>query len=44
MRKVVSLKRYYFVLYEGALTLKMSKMVLNPFCDKTLHTVLNWPE
>ena len=33
----VSLERYYFVLYDGALTLKMSKMVLNPFCDKTLH-------
>ena len=36
MRKV-SLVRYYFVLYDGALTLKMSKMALNPFCDKTLH-------
>ena len=38
MRKV-SLERYYFVLdlYNGALTLKMSKMALNPFCDKTLH-------
>ena len=34
MRKV-SLGRYYFVLYDGALTLKMSKMALNPFCDKT---------
>ena len=33
----VSLERYYFVLYDGALTLKMSKMVLNAFCDKTLH-------
>ena len=33
MRKV-SLKRYYFVLYDGALTLKMSRMALNPFCDK----------
>ena len=32
MRKV-SLARYYFVLYNGALTLKIS----NPFCDKTLH-------
>ena len=32
----VSLERYYFVLY-GALTLKMSKMALNAFCDKTLH-------
>ena len=39
MRKV-SLERYYFVLYDGALTLKMSKMVLNPFCDKTLHLFL----
>ena len=33
----VSLERYYFVLYDGDLTLKMSKMVLNAFCDKTLH-------
>ena len=33
----VSLERYYFVLYDGALTLKMSKMVLNAFCNKTLH-------
>ena len=36
MRKA-SLERYYFVLYNGALTLKMSKMALNPFCDKTLQ-------
>ena len=36
MRKVL-LERYYFVLYDGTLTLKMSKMALNPFCDKTLH-------
>ena len=36
----VSLERYYFVLYDGALTLKMSKMALNAFCDKTLH-ILN---
>ena len=33
----VSLARYYFVLYDGALTLKMSEMALNAFCDKTLH-------
>ena len=33
----VSLERYYFVLYDGALTLKMSKMARNAFCDKTLH-------
>ena len=33
----VSLERYYFVLYDGALTLKMSKMALNAFCDKILH-------
>ena len=33
----VSLERYYFVLYDGVLTLKMSKMALNLFCDKTLH-------
>ena len=33
----ISLERYYFVLYDGALTLNMSKMALNAFCDKTLH-------
>ena len=33
----VSLERYYFVLCDGALTLKMSKLALNPFCDKTLQ-------
>ena len=33
----VSLERYYFVLYDSALTLKISKMALNAFCDKTLH-------
>ena len=37
----VSLERYYFVLYDGALTLKMSKMALNAFCDKTLHIVIH---
>ena len=36
MRKV-SLEMYYFALYDGALTLKMSKMALNSFSDKTLH-------
>ena len=36
MRKV-SLERYYFILYTDALILKMSKMALNTFCDKTLH-------
>ena len=36
MRKV-SLDRYYFVIYDGTLTLKISKMALNPFCDKTLQ-------
>ena len=39
MRKV-SLERYYFVLYDCALTSKMSKMALKSFCDKTLHIVL----
>ena len=46
MRKV-SLERYYFVLYDGAVTLKMSKMALNSFCDKTLHytaRVSSWLE
>ena len=33
----VPFKMYYFVLYDGVLTLKMSKMALNPFCDKTLQ-------
>ena len=37
----VSLERYYFVLYDGALTLKMSKMALNTFCDKTLHMYID---
>ena len=36
----VSLERYYFVLYNGALTLKMSKMALNAFCDKTLQMLM----
>ena len=36
MRKV-SLERYYFVLYNFALTSKISKMVLKSFCDKTLQ-------
>ena len=35
----VSLERYYFVLYDGALTLKMSKMALKSFCDKTLQLI-----
>ena len=39
MRKV-SLERYYFVLYDCALTSKMSKMALKSFCDKTLHIIL----
>ena len=39
MRKV-SLERYYFVLYNGALTFKISKMALNPFCDETLQMYL----
>ena len=37
----VLLEIYYFVLYDGALTLKMSKMALNAFCDKTLHILIN---
>ena len=36
MRKV-SLERYYFVLYDCALTSKISKMALKSFCDKTLQ-------
>ena len=34
------IEKYYFVLYDGALTVKMSKMVLNQFCDETLHIYL----
>ena len=30
----VSLERYYVVLDNDALTLKISKMALNPFCEK----------
>ena len=38
----ISLWRHYqnFVLYDSALTLKISKMALNPFCDETLHILL----
>ena len=39
----LSLERYYLVLYDGALTLKMSKIALNAFCDKTLHLMLLIP-
>ena len=39
MRKV-SLVRYYFVLYDCALTSKISKMALKSFCDKTLHNYI----
>ena len=28
---------HYFVLYNSALTLKISKMTLNLFCDEILH-------
>ena len=38
----VSLERYYFVLYDGALTLKISEMALNLFCDKTLKIYLTF--
>ena len=35
----VSIEKHYFVLYDGigALTLRVSKMTLNPFCNDTLH-------
>ena len=40
--KNVSLERYYFVLYDGALILKMSEMAhYNPICDETLHKIIN---
>ena len=38
MRKV-SLERYYFVLYDCALTSKISKMALKSFCDKSLQII-----
>ena len=38
--KKVSLELYYFVLYDGALSLNMSKMALNLFCDGTLHIMV----
>ena len=37
---IIRLERYYFVLYDGALTLKISKMALNPSCNKTLHILI----
>ena len=37
----VSPERYYLVLHDGAPTPKISKMALNAFRDKTLHTVLH---
>ena len=43
MRKV-SLERYYFVLYDCALTSKISKMVLKSFCDKALHIYVLKPQ
>ena len=39
---IISLERYYFVLYDGALTLKMLKIVLNPFCNKTSYLKTEW--
>ena len=38
MRKV-SLEMYYFVSYNGGLTVTFSKMALNLFCDKTLRMI-----
>ena len=35
MYNELSFERQYFVLYDGPLTLNMSKTVLNPFCDET---------
>ena len=35
----VSLERYYFVLYDGALTLKMSKMALTRFVIKLFKSL-----
>ena len=39
--KNVSLEGYYFVVYDGALTLKISKMALSPFCDKPLQYLIH---
>ena len=36
----VSFERQYFVLHDGALTSKMSKMALNQFCDETLQILI----
>ena len=33
----VSFERQYFILYNGALTLKMSKKAFNPFCGEPLQ-------
>ena len=41
MRKV-SLERYYFVLYNCALTSKISKMALKSFYDKTLQMLRDY--
>ena len=35
-------ERYYFVLYDCALTSKISNMALKSFCDKTLHMGLGY--
>ena len=40
MRSIKASYYYLLLLYDGALTLKMSKMALNPFCDKTIHIYL----
>ena len=37
------IRKVNFVLYNGALTLKMSNMVLDPFCDETLPIYTGWP-
>ena len=33
-------KVLFCIKYDGALTLKISKMALNAFCDKTLHMLM----
>ena len=37
----VSLERYYFVLYDGVLTLKISKMARNSFYNMTIINLIN---
>ena len=35
------MRMVYFVLHDGALTLKMPKMALNPLCNETLQVYIH---